>query len=83
MKSSLIAGILSGTAGLLVFLVIHHVWIKPIWAIFPAGLFIAALGGLAVGWWVDRRWLVETYNRGARMSYNLEADYADKLEKAS
>lgn len=35
---------------MLVFLVIHHVWIKPIWAIFPAGLFIAALGGLAVGW---------------------------------
>jgi hypothetical protein len=46
----LIAGVLSGIAGLLVFLVIHHFWIRPIWFILPLGLFIAALGGLAVGW---------------------------------
>jgi hypothetical protein len=49
-KASLIAGMLAGTAGLLVFLVIHHLWIKPIWFILPLGLVIAAAGGLAVGW---------------------------------
>jgi hypothetical protein len=50
MNTSLIAGLLSGIAGLLVFLTIHHFWIKPIWFILPPGLVIAALGGLAVGW---------------------------------
>ncbi len=49
-RPSLIAGVLSGMAGLLVFLVIHHFWITPIWFILPLGLLIAALGGLAVGW---------------------------------
>jgi hypothetical protein len=49
-KASLMAGMLAGVAGLLVFLVIHHVWIKPIWDILPIGLVIAGLGGLAVGW---------------------------------
>jgi len=46
----LIAGILASIAGLLVFLVIHHFWIRPIWFILPAGAPIAAIGGLAVGW---------------------------------
>src|SRR5574341_531908 len=50
MNASLIAGLLSGIAGLLVFLTIHHFWIRPIWFILPPGLLIAALGGLAVGW---------------------------------
>lgn len=50
MNTALIAGLLSGIAGLLVFLTIHHVWIRPIWFIAPPGLLIAALGGLAVGW---------------------------------
>lgn len=50
MKESLIAGVISGMAGLLVFLTIHHFWIKPIWFIAPAGLMISGLGGLAVGW---------------------------------
>src|SRR3954463_2754202 len=50
MNAALIAGLLSGVAGLLVFLTIHHFWIKPIWFILPPGLLIAALGGLAVGW---------------------------------
>ena len=50
MATSLIAGLLSGVAGLLVFLTIHHFWIKPIWFILPPGLVIAGLGGLAVGW---------------------------------
>jgi hypothetical protein len=49
-KASLIAGLLAGITGLLVFLVIHHLWIKPIWFILPIGLVIATLGGLAVGW---------------------------------
>ena len=46
----LIAGVLAGMGGLLVFLVIHHFWITPIWFIMPFGLFAAGLGGLAVGW---------------------------------
>jgi len=50
MRESLIAGAISGVAGLLVFLTIHHIWIRPIWFILPVGLVIAALGGLAVGW---------------------------------
>jgi len=49
-KASLIAGMFAGTTGLLVFLVIHHFWIKPIWSVLPLGLVIAATGGLAVGW---------------------------------
>lgn len=35
---------------MLVFLVIHMLWIKPIWFIAPAGLVVAIAGGLAVGW---------------------------------
>jgi hypothetical protein len=50
MRESLIAGAISGIAGLFVFLIIHHLWIRPIWFILPVGLVIAALGGLAVGW---------------------------------
>lgn len=50
LKASLIAGGLAGIAGLLVFLVIHHFWIMPIWFILPVGVVIAAAGGLAVGW---------------------------------
>ena len=52
-KASLIAGMLAGIAGLLVFLVIHHIWIKPIWFILPVGLVIGAAGGLAAGWAYD------------------------------
>jgi hypothetical protein len=50
MNPALTAGTLSGIAGLLVFLIIHHFWIRPIWFILPVGLVLAALGGLAVGW---------------------------------
>jgi len=49
-RASLIAGVLAGTAGLLAFLVLHHLWITPIWFILPLGLVIAVIGGLAVGW---------------------------------
>ena len=50
MPANLTAGALSAIAGLLVFLIIHHFWIMPIWFILPPGLLIAGLGGLAVGW---------------------------------
>lgn len=50
LRIHLVAGVLSGVVGLLVFLVIHHFWITPIWFILPVGLLIAAGGGLAVGW---------------------------------
>ena len=50
LSASLIAGLLAGVAGLLVFLTIHHFWIQPIWFILPPGLASAALGGLVVGW---------------------------------
>jgi len=50
MNAALSAGALSGIAGLLVFLVIHHFWIRPIWFILPVGLLFAAAGGVAVGW---------------------------------
>jgi len=43
------AGVLAGLAGLATFLVIHHVWIVPIWFVVPAGVLIAGLGGAAVG----------------------------------
>ncbi len=46
----LAAGVLAGVAGLLTFMVIHHIWILPIWFVFPFGLVIAGLGGLAIGW---------------------------------
>jgi hypothetical protein len=50
LRGHLIAGVLSAIVGLVVFLVIHHFWVAPIWFILPIGLLIAAAGGLAVGW---------------------------------
>ena len=47
---NLVAGVTAGIVGLLVFLVIHHFWITPIWFILPLGMLIAAIGGVAVGW---------------------------------
>lgn len=47
--ASLRAGVLAGTAGFATFLLIHHVWIVPIWFIAPAGMLVAAAGGMAVG----------------------------------
>jgi hypothetical protein len=43
------AGVTSGVAGLLAFLVVHHVWIAPIWFVLPLGLLVASVGGVAVG----------------------------------
>jgi hypothetical protein len=49
-SAALIAGVLAGLAGLLVFLALHALWILPIWSILPIGLPLAGGGGLAVGW---------------------------------
>ncbi len=48
--ASLAGGVVASLVGLVVFLAIHHVWIKPIWSVAPVGSLIAAAGGLAVGW---------------------------------
>ena len=44
------AGAVSGVAGLLTFLIVHHFTIRPIWFIAPPGLLLAVGGGAAVGW---------------------------------
>jgi hypothetical protein len=43
------AGIVAAIAGFVAFLVIHHVWIAPIWFIAPVGAPMAAGGGAVVG----------------------------------
>lgn len=48
-RAALISEALSGITGLLVFLVIHAMWIMPIWFILPIGMVLAVAGGLAVG----------------------------------
>lgn len=48
--ASLITGVLAGMNGLLAFLILHALWITPIWFILPLGLVIAGVGGLVVGW---------------------------------
>ena len=50
LTTALRAGALAGVAGLLVFLALHHLWIKPIWFILLPGLLVAVPGGLAIGW---------------------------------
>lgn len=50
LTASLLAGAGASLVSLLVFLAVHHVWIKPIWFIAPPGALIAVIGGLAVGW---------------------------------
>jgi hypothetical protein len=48
--AALLAGVIAGLVGLLSFLVVHALWIMPIWFILPVGLLVAVAGGLAVGW---------------------------------
>jgi hypothetical protein len=43
------AGAIAGIAGFVAFLVLHHVWIAPIWFIAPVGAVMATVGGAAVG----------------------------------
>ncbi|GAC1645897.1 MAG: hypothetical protein NVS9B11_17380 [Candidatus Dormibacteraceae bacterium] len=50
LEAAVIAGALAGVAGFAAFLVVHAIWILPIWFIAPMGLVIAALGGACVGW---------------------------------
>lgn len=50
LRSSLIAGVFSGIAGLATFMTIHALWIVPIWFVAPIGLVIAMAGGVAVAW---------------------------------
>jgi hypothetical protein len=47
--SAAAAGVVAGIACLAVFLVLHHVWIAPIWFIAPVGAVVAGAGGAAVG----------------------------------
>jgi hypothetical protein len=47
--ASLEAGVVAGLVGFATFLVLHHVWIVPIWFIAPVGAVIAAAGGAAAG----------------------------------
>ena len=48
-KAPVQSGVLAGMAGLVAFLLIHHVLIVPIWFITPVGAVLAAVGGAAVG----------------------------------
>jgi len=47
--ASVRAGVLAAVAGLATFLLLHHLWIVPIWFIAPVGALVAAAGGAAVG----------------------------------
>lgn len=49
LHTTLLPAVAAGVGGLLLFLLMHHLWIRPIWFILPMGLVIAVLGGLAVG----------------------------------
>jgi hypothetical protein len=50
--SALLGGAAAGVLGFAWFLVIHAIWIVPIWDIAPAVMW-AALGGIAIGWAYD------------------------------
>lgn len=43
------AGVLAAMAGFATFLLLHHLWIVPIWFIAPVGALVAATGGAVVG----------------------------------
>jgi hypothetical protein len=48
-EPAILAGLAAGVAGLMAFLLVHHLLILPIWFIAPAGIVIAGVGGAAVG----------------------------------
>lgn len=48
-EAAVVAGTLAGIAGLGVFLLVHQLWIAPIWFVAPIGALVAGLGGAAVG----------------------------------
>lgn len=45
-----LSGVVAGLVGFIVFLILHALWILPIWFIVPMGLVIAGVGGATVGW---------------------------------
>ena len=47
---TLIAAAFAGLGGFVVFLVVHALWILPIWFIAAPGSVVAALGGAGAGW---------------------------------
>lgn len=49
-RLALASGALARVAGLLVFLILHALWILPIWCILPLGPVFALVGGKAMGW---------------------------------
>jgi hypothetical protein len=49
MPGALMAGMAAGVAGLVVFLILHQLWIVPIWFVAPAGLVVALAGGAVAG----------------------------------
>lgn len=49
-ESIYLPGVLAGLVGFVVFLLLHAVWIRPIWFVAPLGIVIAGIGGVAVGW---------------------------------
>lgn len=49
-STAFLPGVTAGVVGLAVFLVLHAVWIVPIWFVAPIGVVIAVLGGAAVNW---------------------------------
>lgn len=51
--TALLSGAVAGIVGFATFLVVHALWILPIWFIAPVGLAAAVLGGLCVGWAYD------------------------------
>lgn len=66
--TAFLPGIAAGMAGFTSFLILHAIWIVPIWFVAPVGLVIAVLGGVAVSWaylhvkpslpvGITRRWL--------------------------
>jgi hypothetical protein len=50
---ALMSGAVAGAVALAAFLVIHAVWIVPIWSDAPGGLVFALVAGVAVGWAYD------------------------------
>lgn len=47
--TGLLPGVAAGVTALVVFLLLHAVWIVPIWSVVPLGLVIAGVAGVAVG----------------------------------
>ena len=48
-RGAALAGVLAGISGLITFLILHALWIVPIWFIAPLGLVMASAAGAVVG----------------------------------